>query len=609
MDITILILCVLILVILALNLLHTARAAKSGNADNLKEIQESLNKLEIFSTRSEAQQKDEFARIREELGRNLQNTREELSRTLNDFSDSILKRMSENSTLQTNQFNSFAGQLGELTKSNEEKLTTLTEKLDSRLSEFREQINSNSKENREESAKSLKSFEEKFEENISDFNDIQKQKFDEMTKAQNELIKITEDKLDQMKESAAQNLEKTNKLIEDKLNNFQRQLSETSKENRDELSLSLKSFEESFKGSVEEFNEVQKDKFDALSAKQAEQNQSMEKNLDKIRGEVESKLDNIREDNNKKLEQMRETVDEKLHKTLEERLGQSFRLVSKQLESVHEGLGEMKKLATGVGDLKKVLSNVKTKGVLGEYQLENILEQILSPEQYSKNVKTKERSSNFVEFAIKLPGKGDADKPVWLPLDSKFPTEDYNMLIDAYDKAETDLIEKAKKNLADKIIRFAKDISSKYIDPPNTTDFAIMFLPIEGLYAEVLQNVNLFEVLQRDYKIIITGPTTLSALLNSLQMGFRTLAIEKRSSEVWKVLGAVKKEFGKFGTVLEKAQDKIQKAGKDLDQLVGTRTRAIERQLKGVEELPEKDPLPILDEKIVEKAVSNDELF
>ena len=287
-----------------------------------------------------------------------------------------------------------------------------------------------------------------------------------------------------------------------------------------------------------------------------------------------------------RLEKMRETVDEKLQTTLEKRLGESFKLVSERLEAVQKGLGEMQNLAHGVGDLKKVLSNVKTRGVLGEIQLGNILEQIMSPEQYDKDVRTKRGSNDHVEFAIKLPGKDHQGNEVYLPIDAKFPQEDYIRLQEAYDSADLAAIEQAKKSLVRSIKNFAKSIRDKYIDPPFTTDFGILFLPIEGLFAELVRQPELVAILQRDYKIIITGPTTLAAMLNSLQMGFKTLAIQKRSSEVWDILGAVKTEFSKFGGVLEKAQKKITEANKELDTLVGTRTRMMMSKLRKVEELP-----------------------
>jgi len=287
----------------------------------------------------------------------------------------------------------------------------------------------------------------------------------------------------------------------------------------------------------------------------------------------------------KKLEQMRETVDEKLQKTLNERLGQSFEAVGKQLEAVQLGLGEMKTLAGDVGGLKKVLSNVKMRGGIGEVQLAMLLEQILAPEQYAANVKTKQNSADIVEFAIKLPGRDDNNKQVWLPIDAKFPKDVYEQLQTAYDASDLPEIEAAQKNLEQTIKKMAKDISDKYLDPPNTTDFAILFLPFEGIYAEVVRKASLLEDLQRNYKIIVTGPSTLAAILNSLQMGFKTLAIQKRSGEVWKVLGNVKTEFEKFGGLIEKAQGNIQNGLKQLDEVVGVRTRAIQRQLRDVEVL------------------------
>jgi len=287
----------------------------------------------------------------------------------------------------------------------------------------------------------------------------------------------------------------------------------------------------------------------------------------------------------KKLEQMRETVDEKLQKTLNERLGLSFEAVGKQLEAVQLGLGEMKTLATDVGGLKKVLSNVKMRGGIGEVQLAMLLEQILAPEQYAANVKTKQNSADIVEFAIKLPGRDDNNKQVWLPIDAKFPKDVYEQLQTAYDTSDLPQIEIAQKNLEQTIKKMAKDISDKYIDPPNTTDFGILFLPFEGIYAEVVRKASLLEDLQRNYKIVVTGPSTLAAILNSLQMGFKTLAIQKRSGEVWKVLGNVKTEFEKFGGLIEKAQGNIQNGLKQLDEVVGVRTRAIHRQLRDVEVL------------------------
>jgi DNA recombination protein RmuC len=343
------------------------------------------------------------------------------------------------------------------------------------------------------------------------------------------------------------------------------ELSEALRQNREELTRQVKDNREELSGSLKNLT-------DTMALRQGELIKSTEA----------------------KLEKMRETVDEKLHKTLEERLGQSFKLVSERLEAVQKGLGEMQTLASGVGDLKKVLSNVKTRGVLGEIQLGNILEQIMAPEQYEANVKTKKGSNDHVEFAIKLPGKDDLGQEVYLPIDAKFPQEDYVRLQTAYDSADLAGIDSASKALSASIKKFAKDIRDKYIDPPHTTDFGIMILPLEGLFAEVVRQPELVAILQREYKIIVTGPTTLAAMLNSLQMGFKTLAIQKRSSEVWQILGAVKTEFTKFGGVLEKARKKISEADDELEKLVTTRTNVMLTKLRKVEELPSAESQQLL---------------
>lgn len=304
-----------------------------------------------------------------------------------------------------------------------------------------------------------------------------------------------------------------------------------------------------------------------------------EQKMDNIRTTMENRLSALQEDNNRKLEKMRETVDEKLQKTLDDKLNKSFSLVSERLEQVYKGLGEMQTLATGVGDLKKVLSNVKTRGILGEIQLGSILEQMMSPEQYEQEISTKLGSRDHVEYAVKLPS--DDGTVTYLPIDAKFPLDAYSDLSDAYDTGDAAQVEFAAKQLTSRIKMAAKDIHDKYIDPPYTTDFAIMFLPIEGLYAEVVRR-GMVEVLQRDYKVSIAGPTTMAALLNSLQMGFRTLAIQKRSGEVWKVLGAVKTEFDSFGSVLAMTQQRLTQANNELDKLVGVRTRQIQKKLKDV---------------------------
>ncbi len=308
-----------------------------------------------------------------------------------------------------------------------------------------------------------------------------------------------------------------------------------------------------------------------------------EKKLENVREVVERQLRLLQEDNSQKLEKMRETVDEKLHSTLEKRLGESFQAVSERLEKVHQGLGEMQTLASGVGDLKKVLTNVKTRGTWGEIQLGNLLEQILTADQYEKNIPTKKGSNDPVEFAIKLPGR--KDEVVYIPIDAKFPKEDYERLLQAQDDGDVVSVEESGKAIESRIKLEAKKIRDKYIDPPHTTDFAILYLPIEGLYAEVLRRPGLFDQLQRDFRVTISGPTTITAVLNALQMGFRTLAVEKRASEVWILLGMVKTEFGKFGTILEKTHEKIKQAGDNIE-AAARKSRTIERKLRKVEELP-----------------------
>lgn len=359
---------------------------------------------------------------------------------------------------------------------------------------------------------------------------------------------------------ARENREELNKSVTD----FRTETSGILKNMTEHNLRSLETIHKTFAENIQSFNDLQREKFAEMGKKQGELIQTTEKRLD----------------------EMRATVDEKLQKTLNERIGQSFELVSKQLENVQKGLGEMQTLAQDVGGLKKVLSNVKMRGSIGEVQLEMLLEQILAPDQYEKNVKTKKGSDKMVEFAIKLPGKDTGDGTVYLPVDAKFPKDAYEQLQEAYESADPKQMEIASKNIEQTIKSMAKDIHDKYLDPPYTTDFGIMFLPFEAIYGEVVRRASLLELLQREYKVIVTGPTTLAAILNSLQMGFRTLAIQQRSSEVWRVLGAVKTEFDKFGGMLEKAQKNIQTANNQLEEVMGKRTRAIQRSLRTVEALP-----------------------
>jgi DNA recombination protein RmuC len=355
---------------------------------------------------------------------------------------------------------------------------------------------------------------------------------------------------------------------------------------RGELSASLNHFAQTLQTQVASLAGVQNERLSILT-------QSNEQRLEAVRSTVEQRLDVLRSDNAQKLEQMRLTVDEKLHATLEQRLGESFKLVSDRLEQVHKGLGEMQSLATGVGDLKKVLTNIKTRGTWGEVQLENLLEQMLTPAQYEKNVITRPGRSERVEFAIRLPGRGEHSAPCWLPIDAKFPLEDFQRLQDAQDRTDVAAVDQFGKQLEDRVKKQARDVREKYIEAPHTTDFALLYLPVESLYAEVLRRPGLADTLQREYQVTLAGPTTLAAILNSLQMGFRTLAIEQRSGEVWRLLGAVKTDFGRFGDLLAKTKKQLDTVSNTLGD-AEVRTRAIERKLRGVEALPEAESAQLL---------------
>lgn len=388
-------------------------------------------------------------------------------------------------------------------------------------------------------------------------------------------------------------LDREERLIREELGRGREEAQSAARSQREELQNGLRQLSATITGQMAEIGKMQKGQLEAFATQLIQLTALNEQKMAQLRETLDRGMKELREENSQKLEQMRATVDEKLHATLEQRLGESFKLVSERLEQVHKGLGEMQTLAAGVGDLKKVLTNVKTRGTWGEMQLSGLLEQLLTPEQYAANVATKAGSADRVEYAVRLPGRDSGDQPVWLPLDAKFPQEDYQRLLDAQENADPAAVEAAAQALERRVISEGKDIFDKYIDPPNTTDFAIMFLPVEGLYAEVLRRPGLVETLQRRYRVNVTGPTTLAALLNSLQMGFRTLAIERRSSEVWSLLGAVKTEFGKFGDVLEKTRKKLQEASNTMDQ-ASVRTRAISRRLREVQELPAADATRLL---------------
>ncbi len=474
--------------------------------------------------------KEDFWINRDENYSSSTENRRELNETLKEFKDEMSKT------------------LHSITEQSQTALERINHTLDEKSAGVIHRLEENNKQNRETLSQNLK-----------DFTIELKGKFDELKTEQKELTVQTADQL-----------EKATSKLEAKMLVLTEQSEKSNRSMREVISQSLSDFQQAFDRNVKSFNDLQREKFSLLDDKQ-------------------SKLVNSTE---KKLEQMRETVEEKLQKTLNDRLGQSFDLVVKHLESVQKGIGEVQSIAQDVGGLKKVLANVKMRGGFGEVQLSMLLENVLAPDQYEANVRTKEGSGEQVEFAIKFPNKdGDRDY-VWLPIDAKFPKEIYEQLQNAHDSGDLYKIEEAQKIFENGIKKMAKDISDKYLDPPNTLDFAIMFLPFEGIYAEVVRKASLLEEIQRQYKVVITGPTTLAAILHSFQMGFRSLAIQKRSSEVWSILSAVKKEFSTFGGILQKAQNNIQTGLNQLDDIVGVRTRAIQKKLKGVEVLSETVALP-----------------
>lgn len=396
-----------------------------------------------------------------------------------------------------------------------------------------------------------------------------------------------------VEKSQADSLARIEKSLKDDLSRLGDASATQARSTREELGTSIQQYNEAVLKRINEAFEAEKRQLDTFSNQLTTLTGSNESRMEKLRETVDTRLKEIQDDSSKKLEEMRATVDEKLQTTLERRLGESFKLVSERLETVQRGLGEMQALAADVGGLKKVLANVKTRGGWGEVQLGSLLEEILIPEQYAENVATKRGSRAFVEFAIKLPGRDDTDSVVWLPVDAKFPSDVYERLVDAQESADLALVERCGKDLETSIRTSAKDIAEKYLDPPNTTDFALLFVPTEGLYAELLRRPGFAALLQRDHRVVLMGPMTVAAFLNSLQMGFRTLAIQKRSSEVWRVLGAIKTEFSEFGKILGKVQKKLTEASNT----IGTaelRARVITRKLKTVEELPAGEAAGIL---------------
>ena len=509
--------------------------AKPNKQHNLLQLPQQLDAIQAGITKFETNLKDDFRIGREENQAVARGNRDELNTTLLQLKASLTDT------------------LAAITSTNNNALVHIAKTLDAKLDALLNRIDANNAASRTSLADSLK-----------DFTKEQRIMFENLRLAQREAGKQT-----------LEQLELLGNKTETKLSAVNEQFKTDNTLQRETLVKSFKDFQEVFDRNVQSFNNLQREKFSQLELQQ----------------------NRLLESTEKRLEQMRETVDEKLTKTLNERLGESFETVGKQLIEVQKGLGEMQTLATDVGGLKKVLSNVKMRGGMGEVQLAMLLEQMLAPTQYEANVRTKKGSADAVEFAIKLPGRGESGTHVYLPIDAKFPKDAYEHLINAYENAIPGDIEAASRNLETTIRKMARDIRDKYIAPPNTTDFALLFLPFEGIYAEVIRRTALTDQLQNEYKVAVVGPATLAAYLNSLQMGFRTLALQQRSSEVWQVLGSVKTEFEKFGGLLQKAQQNIQTGLNQLDDVAGTRSRAIARKLKDVEAVdPDFKGLPDLTE-------------
>lgn len=494
------------------------------------------------------------------------------------------------------QLDAFAEILYRMEESTERRLTEQSALLDQRHAALTNELVSKHDQMRQEAADSRQRHREDITSALTSFNELVLSRLDAMSLSLVEnLSRLTTSNEQQIGRTRQTFDERMTQLATDltmKHDQMRSEANENRQKHREEIATRLKESHESLIRTLTEMQNVQKQQIEAFRQEIERLSKSNQERLDAVRLTVDQRLEAIQQNNSQQLESMRATVDEKLNDTLEKRLGESFRQVSERLEQVHKGLGEMNALAMDVGDLKKVLANVKMRGGWGEVQLESLLEQMLAPDQFVRNLVTKESSKESVEFAVKFPGR-DGDGPLYLPLDAKFPLEDYQRLVDAVELGDRELADACAKDLERRIKACAKDMRDKYINPPATTDFAIMFLPVEGLYAEVLRRAGLADQIQRDFHVMIAGPTTLAAILSSLQMGFHTLAIEKRSSEVWKLLAAVKTQFGKFGDVLAKVKKSLDTASDRIDD-VSKRSTMIEKRLKTVEALPEADATAIL---------------
>jgi len=614
-----------LLVTVAIVLLMLLR--KSSQADT-SVLSPRLDAFEKAQERTERAVREEVAQSRDELGKAAREQRQELTEAFKTFGDSVVQRMTDVASMQKGQLDAFSGQLASFAKASGE-----------RLDGVRAESATGAKQLREEVVATLKTLSETITQTMGELANVQKGQLDAFSGQLASFAKASGERLDgvraesatgakQLREevvttlkSISETMAKTmrdlavaekaqleafsgqiaslTKTSGEKLDGIRTESATGAKQLREEVIAALKGITESTTKTMGELANIQKTQLEAMSTAIGKLSDSNEKKLEAVRVTVEGKLQSMQIDNAKQLEQMRQTVDEKLQGTLEKRLGESFKQVSERLELVHKGLGEMQTLATGVGDLKKVLTNVKTRGTWGEVQLGVLLEQVLNPDQFATNVATKDGGER-VEFAIRLPGQGtDKDEAVWLPIDAKFPVEDYQRLIEAQERADVEGAEVAGKQLENRVKACASDICRKYLNPPKTTDFGILFLPIEGLFAEVIRRTGLTEAIQRECRVVIAGPTTLWSILSSLQMGFRTLAIQKRSSEVWNLLAAVKTEWTKYGDILDAVQKKLHQAS-DTIEMAKVRSRAVGRKLKDVQELPANEVTALLPQSLLE---------
>jgi DNA recombination protein RmuC len=610
---------VILLVVTVALLLMLLRKTSQADASVLAPR---LDAFEKSQERTERAVREEVALSRNELGKAAREQRQELIETLKNFGNAVVQRMMDVDKMQKGQLDAFSGQLASFAKASGE-----------RLDGVRAESATGAKQLREEVVGLLTALSETNTKTMSELASVQKGQLDAFSGQLASFAKASGERLDgvraesatgakQLREEVVSTLktisETMAKTMKDlaiaekvqldsfsgqiasltktsgeKLDGIRMESSTVAKQLREEVIAALKGITESTTKTMGELANLQKVQLEAMSSAIGKLSESNEKKLEAVRLTVEGRLQSIQTDNAKQLDQMRQTVDEKLQGTLEKRLGESFKQVSERLELVHKGLGEMQSLATGVGDLKKVLTNVKTRGTWGEVQLGALLEQVLNPDQFAINVATKDGGER-VEFAIKLPGQGlDKDEIVWLPIDAKFPVEDYQRLIEAQERVDVEGVEVAGKQLENRVKDCARDICDKYLNPPKTTDFGILFLPIEGLFAEVIRRTGLTEYVQRECRVVIAGPTTLWSILSSLQMGFRTLTIQKRSSEVWNLLSAVKTEWTKYGDVLDAVQKKLHQASETLEK-AKARSRAVGRKLKDVQELPAREATALL---------------